>query len=245
MSNRKHKSTYGEALKRKILKAKFFRNASDQTRTGGGPKQKRYLDAGEMIGDLMVAGAYIGPRGGVIAYSVLCPCGGSPWPVLPDLLLSGKTESCKSCAIEKTAQTRRENSAYANKTENLKLRKLLIQRIGKIFSRCFNKTTQNYKYYGGRGITVHPEWQKDRSKMLDYLLALRGVDDPDNEIDRIDTNENYAPGNLRFVSKNVNHKNRRNIKKLQAQSNELNLAIKEARKILKSLKDEYARLQNR
>lgn len=72
--------------------------------------------------------------------------------------------------------------------------------------RCNNPETHNYKWYGGKGVRVCPEWEDD-------FLAYKAWADangynPGLELDRIDENGHYGPDNCRFVTKKANIRNR-------------------------------------
>jgi hypothetical protein len=85
--------------------------------------------------------------------------------------------------------------------------------------------------YGGRGVTVCSRWD-------DFANFLEDMGErPDNtEIDRIDTDGNYEPGNCRWVAHKVNSQNRR-CRKLNAQQAE---QIRSSRdKTAKDLAAEY------
>lgn len=75
-------------------------------------------------------------------------------------------------------------------------------------SRCKYPSTDGYKYYGARGITVCVEWESDFETFKAWAEA-NGYSD-EAEIDREDTNGNYCPTNCRFVSHMDNSQNRRN-----------------------------------
>lgn len=72
-------------------------------------------------------------------------------------------------------------------------------------SRCNNPNMHDYKYYGGRGIYVCTEW-KDFINFKNW--AYQNGYNESLEIDRIDNNGDYSPGNCRFVSHAINCKNR-------------------------------------
>jgi hypothetical protein len=48
-------------------------------------------------------------------------------------------------------------------------------------------------------------------EFLRYLVGLDGWDQPALQLDRIDNNGGYVPGNLRFVTRSVNMANKRRI----------------------------------
>ena len=77
-------------------------------------------------------------------------------------------------------------------------------------SRCLNSKSCNYKYYGGRGVTVCDEWMRDVNAFYEWSINNGYADDL--TIDRIDVNGNYHPGNCRWVTmKEQCNKNKTNI----------------------------------
>ena len=69
-------------------------------------------------------------------------------------------------------------------------------------ARCHNPAYYGFKHYGGRGITVHPEWIGDFAAFREFALAHGYTDSL--TIDRIDSNGDYEPGNIRFVPNSEN-----------------------------------------
>lgn len=61
--------------------------------------------------------------------------------------------------------------------------------------RCDNPTAENWKYYGGRGISYSPLWNDFRRFLLDMGECPEGL-----ELDRIDNNGNYEPGNCQWIT---------------------------------------------
>lgn len=73
-------------------------------------------------------------------------------------------------------------------------------------NRCYNENSIDYPNYGGRGIKVCDEWLHDFQKYADYIGPKPA---PNYQLDRIDNNGNYEPGNVRWVDKSTQMINRR------------------------------------
>jgi len=75
-----------------------------------------------------------------------------------------------------------------------------------IKTRCLNKKSWAYGWYGGRGITISNNW-------MDFINFYRDMKDKYRmglQIDRIDSNGNYCKDNCRWVTSKENNNNRRN-----------------------------------
>lgn len=72
--------------------------------------------------------------------------------------------------------------------------------------RCYLQNHRNYKYYGGRGITVCDRW---RDSFENFLADVGRKSSPRLSLDRIDNNGNYEPGNVRWATKSEQLLNRR------------------------------------
>ena len=75
----------------------------------------------------------------------------------------------------------------------------------KMKSRCLNLNSKDYPNYGGRGITICPEWL-EFIPFRDWALSngyAEGL-----QIDRIKNKEGYYPNNCRWVTQKENIRNR-------------------------------------
>lgn len=95
-------------------------------------------------------------------------------------------------------------------TQALQGYKRLRHRIAGILSRCYNKQDKDYDKYGRRGIGVWSPWKNNRILFVKYLLTLPSHDNPNLQIDRINNDGDYCPGNIRFTTAKTNSNNRRN-----------------------------------
>jgi hypothetical protein len=74
-----------------------------------------------------------------------------------------------------------------------------------VLRRCTNPNSKDYPRYGGRGITVCERW----AKSFAAFYADMGEKPPGMQIDRIKNERGYEPDNCRWVTSQVNNRNRR------------------------------------
>jgi hypothetical protein len=65
-------------------------------------------------------------------------------------------------------------------------------------ARCLNQNHEDYKYYGGRGISISPRWDSFTNFLKDMGDRPLG-----KTLDRRDPNKNYCKSNCRWVTQKV------------------------------------------
>lgn len=133
-------------------------------------------------------------------WQCVCDCGNTK---IVDLahLRSGRIKSCGCLRVEVSA-TRMTTHGH---TVGGKMSPEYVTYVG-MKDRCSNPNHKDYKYYGGKGIRVCDEWVNDFQAFFDHI-GPRPV--PHMSVDRIDTNGDYKPGNVRWATSSDQMKNRR------------------------------------
>lgn len=132
----------------------------------------------------------------------LCKCDcGKECVVHKSSLLSGNT---RSCGCYKTENAKMLYSGARQKDKHL------YAVWNGIKQRCTNPNNNSYHNYGGRGIRMDDTWANNYESF--YYWAIQSGYKRGLEIDRIDNNGNYCESNCRFVEKEMQANNKRNVK---------------------------------
>lgn len=104
------------------------------------------------------------------------------------------------------------SSNHSNRRDG-KLRKHGVTFDDKIYrawqsikQRVFNPNVRNYHRYGGRGISMCPQWAGDFEA---FRAAVGTPPSPSHSLDRIDNDGDYAPGNVRWATASEQRTNQR------------------------------------
>ena len=66
--------------------------------------------------------------------------------------------------------------------------------------RCEDPGDKEYHNYGGRGISVCPQWRRSFASFVRYIMNHLGPRPRGKSLDRIENNRGYEPGNLRWAT---------------------------------------------
>ena len=103
-------------------------------------------------------------------------------------------------------------------------------------ARCYNKNSSNFERYGGRGIKICNKWKHSFSA---FHKDMGNKPFPKAQIDRIDNNGNYEPGNCRWVSGTDNMRNTSRTKFTIQKANKVRRQFKAGGITIKELSIEY------
>jgi len=130
-----------------------------------------------------------------------CDCGEFV-VVRANALKTAYTRSC-GCLNKDTTIQRNKNRATHGRSHTPE-----FKAWGSMKERCLNRRSPSFAHYGGRGITICPEWlgADGFARFLDHV-GLKPS--PDHSIDRINNDGNYEPGNVRWATPSEQARNRR------------------------------------
>lgn len=130
-----------------------------------------------------------------------CDCGNETI-TRATLVRNGKTKSCGCLRAEATKRMGLANSR--NRQSDTRIYRIW----GAMKARCYKPTNCNFKYYGGRGISVCAEWEHSLESFRTWAMANGYADNL--TIDRYpDLSGNYEPSNCRWITIEDQQRNRR------------------------------------
>lgn len=101
--------------------------------------------------------------------------------------------------------------------------KQIYKRLRSIYNnmirRCYKENVKDYKYYGGKGVKVCRTWKNSFACFC--IWALTNGYEENLTLDRVNSNGDYSPENCRWVSWEVQNRN-----KSQTRNIEINGQVK-------------------
>jgi hypothetical protein len=163
----------------------------------------KHLDlTGQRFGHLTVLDKAGTTPAGKTIWHCRCSCGNET-SVPAGALRTGNTVSC-GCYRRELARMR--NFAHGHTVERKPSPEYSSWKAMK--GRCFDPNDANYRYYGGRGITVCERWLAFPNFLHDMGLRPEG-----KTLDRFDNDKDYRPSNCRWATPAQQSRNRRWSKK--------------------------------
>jgi len=139
-------------------------------------------------------------RSGAVIWLCACDCGNKTEAITAQLR-NGAVSSC-GCGVVKATTERNTKHGHAARGEKSETYRAWIA----MNERCRNPKHISYRYYGGKGIRVCWRWRN-----YDCFLEDMGEKPYSGwQIDRVDPDGDYRPGNCEWVSASENTR-RRNV----------------------------------
>lgn len=175
---------------------------------------------GEIVNNVKILEKIEKSINGKLFWKCQCSCGQIIKRTSHDILKKYKTGKCHACALKTKIKKNRDTPEY----------KIWLS----MRSRCNSKTSNSYKWYGAKGISVCKRWDD----FDNFYEDMGRRPSSHHSIDRINVEGHYEPSNCKWSTIKEQNENKRNTIKYKGKTSrqiadELNVPIWTARKILK------------
>jgi hypothetical protein len=176
--------------------------------------------AGEKFGRLtavrMTAMGCKGPPQRAERWLFRCSCDGKEIEINKYSVTHSKTVSCGCLQKQRAAEAKTTHGHCVSRKLSPEYRSW-----AHMCKRCNNLNDEHYPDYAGRGITVCQRWADSFQAFFDDMGPKPS---PKHEIDRIDNDGNYEPGNVRWATRTEQNNNRRNNRSLTINGRKMTFA---------------------
>ena len=157
------------------------------------------MKIGDAINSFTLVGIE-GSRGG--KFRVRCICGNEK-VVKRSLVINGLEKSC-GCYKAKSAKARFTKHGEVQHINGKRTASPEYRTWQNMRNRCANPNSQDYRYYGGRGVNIDAEW----GDFNNFLRDMGRRPSPSHTLERINSNEGYNKNNCCWATRKAQARNR-------------------------------------
>jgi hypothetical protein len=165
----------------------------------------KQLSVGTQFGRLTtVSDVYRRELDNRLAIDVACSCGKTVYGLRIFNMIHGRQVSCGCFHREQTGKIK---FSHGQAIKGAVSPEYVIW--AQMVQRCTNPKHKNWNYYGGRGIAVCEQWINSFEEFFKHIGPRPGSSGREFQLDRINNDGNYEPGNVRWATVEIQLNNQR------------------------------------